>query len=143
MKKVIFLVLVLSLMCGWGNTDDSAGDAGSADTSELSGNYGKYGDIPYTEATGGADYFVSWEFLFDKACIPDKETAVAVTSAILEAFQKSGYFLGYSPQEVTFLTDLQIWVVEFWNDQPAYPSSTLSIAIQKDTGQVVKMQVNE
>ena len=80
-----------------------------------------------------------FEFPFSAECIPDSETAIAVTKSIVMNFQKEGKFCDYAPQLVFFDVEDNIWIVSFWPKIEGYIGSGFNIAIRKENAQVVKM----
>lgn len=83
------------------------------------------------------------ELPFSAECIPDSETAIAVTKNIVMSFQKEGKFLDYVPQFVFFDIEDNIWIVSFWPNIDGYIGSSFNIVIKKDNAQVVKMWIEE
>lgn len=82
------------------------------------------------------------DFPVENDCVPDMETAIAVTSAILETFQKQGYFKDYEAQSVFYDTQDHIWFVTF-AEEALTPGACFTIALRQSNGEVLKMWVGE
>ena len=75
-------------------------------------------------------------------CAGTAEAAVSITNIVLEQYQEDGLFRDYKPKLVEFQENPSVWIVHYWPDKDL-PQATFSIAIRKDTAEVVKMWVGE
>lgn len=101
-------------------------------------------DLPQIEtSTISEEYY--WEDIdtaIHRDCVMNAETAVSISDCILSQYQAEGYYVGYVPQLVEFQDDPGIWVVSYWENE-TIPQATFSIAIRKDTAEVLRMWIGE
>ncbi|MBQ6274210.1 MAG: hypothetical protein IJK63_08300 [Oscillospiraceae bacterium] len=71
-------------------------------------------------------------------CIPDAETALQYGNALLQQYQRDGYFPRYIPQMIEYQEDPLIWIICYWEDLgPDALSATVSFAFYGKDGQVI------
>ena len=71
-------------------------------------------------------------------CIPDAETALQYGNALLQQYQRDGYFPRYIPQMIEYQEDPLIWIICYWEDLgPNALSATVSFAFYGKDGQVI------
>lgn len=87
-------------------------------------------------------YWETADFPLEEDCVPDAETAVAVAQAVFDRFRREGLFPGYLPQLVEYQDESGVWVVSFWPDGDE-PGACFSIALRRDSAQVLRMWVGE
>ena len=73
----------------------------------------------------------------DDDCVPDKETAANIGNAILECYQKQGYFKDYILQYIFYDTEDEIWILGFWEKDSKYPGGGYNMAISKKDAKVI------
>ena len=73
--------------------------------------------------------------------VPDKETAVAVAVAIFNSMEKPKNVVNFIPQKIFFDNNKEIWIVIFYNSNPAKKSQKgkIYIAIHKSNCEVEKI----
>ena len=98
-------------------------------------------ELPYEEGKWKNKDWDKIELPFEEICIPDKETAIQITSAFVKAFQHKKLFINYKPQSVFYDIEDEIWIVSFCEGD--VPGASLTIAIRKDNAEVVKMWLGE
>ena len=110
----------------------------------------KNDDIQDNVYREGIWYNKDWaaiEFPVEEDCVPDKETAVAVSRIYLERFQQQGYFIDYTLLEVFYDTVDRIWIITFseskFSEGTYYIGACFSIAIRRENAEVIKMWVGE
>ena len=100
--------------------------------------------IPYQEGIYDDKDWENIDIPVNEVCIPDKDTAIKVASAIVDRFQKEGYFPDYIPQTVFFDTEDKIWIISFGENRGLYDDgSDFSIALKAENAEVIKMWVGE
>lgn len=87
---------------------------------------------------------ISDSCIFTEPCIPDAETALYYGNALLQHFQREGFYPRYIPQWVMYQTDPVIWIVSCWEDLgPATLSSTVSFAISETDAEIICIWLGE
>ena len=89
-----------------------------------------------------------WENMdgyIDEICIPDKNMAINIASAILERFKNEGLFINYIAQTVFYDTQDKIWVVSFWENEKKdfIKGGDFCIALKAENSQVIKIWCGE
>ena len=86
------------------------------------------------------------EFLIEKDCIPDKETAIKVAEIYLLIEKRSDESLNHSfiPTEVFYDIEEMVWIVSFspYQNGKPIPGNSYSIALRKKNAEVLKMWVD-
>ena len=81
---------------------------------------------------------------YEKAVVPDKETAIKIAEAIFDGMEKSKSAERYVPQTIFYDEQDEIWIVSFWEDRPEnIAGADCSIAIRKADGKVMIIQFGE
>ena len=128
MKKIVVLLLVgmniLPLL--WGCTKNDGND--------ISYETGTYHDKNWEEPL----------YTYVGDAIPDKETAIAVTTAIYNSMKKSKREQDWVPQDVFYDEPDGIWIVSFWPDSDVPTlGDCWTIAIRKQDGKVMRIWPQE
>lgn len=95
---------------------------------------GNYFNKDWNEASG----------TYDKAVVPDKETALKIAEAIFEGMDKSKDIQEYVSQSVFYDEQDEIWIVSFWKESNEIAiGGDCSIAIKKADGTVLRIWFGE
>ena len=144
MKRILCIVFMILCITGCSvNRENkngvSVGPEGN--TVEISYSSGTYFDKNWDDKTG----------TYENSVIPDKETALAVASAIFESMEKSEVADTFVPQAIFFDEGDEIWIVSFWKDQEnsgengtaVFTGYSCSIAIRQEDGKVLRIWYGE
>lgn len=79
----------------------------------------------------------------DHICVPDSSTAMKISNMIFSNLQDDGLFKDYVMQSVFFDESDEVWILNYYPNEKNYIGSTCSIAISKQTAEVLKIWVTE
>ena len=147
MKRVVVSLALLSMcLSGCGattgpGTTNSRGTPSGTPSASIQ-RLPEVGAMTYAEDTWYYQYWETPEFPLEADRVPDMETAVGVATAILGGIQRKGELSGFVPGAVFYDTDDEIWFIVF-SDDWEHPGGDLSIALRRDSGEVVEMFFGE
>lgn len=130
------------VLCTWLSTEITRDDTGRAKIREQEEALRK---IRYLKE----EQYNNWkqvddDFVITEKWIPDAESALLFGDTLLRQYQREGAFPKYTPQQISYQADPEIWIISCWEDLgPESTSSSVSFAIRADDAQVVSVYLSE
>jgi len=147
MRRTVALLLLSTLLFfGCAHSTEAQGEGAGGDSQGAS--LSDSGGVPMTPGIAfyeGTFPYGDWRdqaVVFEEDCINDEETALAVAGAILESFQRRGFFNGYEPRTVYHVIEEGIWIVSYSRSRD-YMGASFTIAIRQENAEVVLMWPGE